>query len=454
MERTNRFNKQNSFAATIVGGLILGAGVLGAFRIATAEPIQPALLPSLAEPRANPNDPAMPVPMMPVMPTLPEPPKVPDLAVPVAAPPMVPALPEVKPLVPVPDFKVDAPPKVPELTKPELPVLPAPTPVPEPPKTKPTPPMPTPPMLPEVAPKPMLVGNEIAPLPVPSTPEVVAPPTPVPTPIAMPMLPEFKPAQPTQPEINLKPEASDTTLNGKVPASGLVPEPPPFRSAIPVPTTPSAATPTSFAPGDTIMRLPARETFLSAVMGVALATAAPSPALAQEPPAGPKVMEPNVQDLKKEVETLKNELDSVKRLQGTLEETVLGRKDGKILVPSDKGLFRLMTDLEASVKKLEDRVKKLEETPAAGTGPAKTTTEASPLTSKPETVSKGTLKLENAYNVNVSIIVNGISHALEPQQIKDVEVPAGSFTYELIGANDAKRTSTIRENETVTLRIR
>lgn len=452
MERTNRFNKQNSFAAMIVGGLILGAGVLGAFRIATAEPIQPALLPSVAEPRANPNDPTLPVPMLPLMPTLPEPPRVPELAVPVAAPPMVPALPEVKPLVPVPDFKVDAPPKVPELTRPELPILPAPTPIPELPKTKPTPPMPALPVLPEVAPKPMFVGNEIAPLPMPTTPEVVALPTPAPPPIVMPMLPEFKPAQPVQPEINLKPEASGNTLNNKVPASGIVPEPLPFRSATPVPTSPGIATPTSFAPGDSIMRLPARETFLSAVMGVALATAAPSPALAQEPPAGPKVMEPTVQDLKKEVETLKNELDSVKRLQGTLEETVLGRKDGKILVPSDKGLFRLMTDLETSVKKLEVRMKKLEEAP--GAVPAKTTTEASPLTSKPETVSKGTLKLENAYNVNVSIIVNGISHALEPQQIKDVEVTAGSFSYELIGANDAKRTSTIREGETVTLRIR
>lgn len=194
------------------------------------------------------------------------------------------------------------------------------------------------------------------------------------------------------------------------------------------------------------MLLPLRESLMATVMGVALATATPSKA--QDTP--PLKNEPTNADLLKEINSLKNELDSIKRLQNALDETVLGRKDGKVLVPSDKGLFRLMSDLEKSVSELEKRVKKLED----GVTEKKSTSAASPVPNTPITGAKGTLKLVNEYATPVSLIVNGTSYPLDPQQTKEVEIPAGSFSYELLGTTDAKRSSTIKEGETVTLRIR
>jgi hypothetical protein len=194
------------------------------------------------------------------------------------------------------------------------------------------------------------------------------------------------------------------------------------------------------------MPLPTRQTVLSAVLGVALSMGTPV-AKAQEPP---KTADAN-KELKDQIESLKKELEAVKRLQNVLDDTVLGRKDGKVYVPSDKGLRQLLADLETTVKGMDERLKKLE------ANSEKITAGSSPLTGNPGATplkAKGTLKLVNEYNTPVSLIVNGTSYPLDPQQVKDLEIPAGPFSYELVGTADAKRTSSIKDGETVTLRIR
>jgi hypothetical protein len=43
---------------------------------------------------------------------------------------------------------------------------------------------------------------------------------------------------------------------------------------------------------------------------------------------------------------------------------------------------------------------------------------------------------------------------MTPGETKTVEVPVGSYTYELLGSGSQPTTSTVRDAETVTLRIR
>jgi len=214
--------------------------------------------------------------------------------------------------------------------------------------------------------------------------------------------------------------------------------------------------------------MPTRQTILSAVIGVALSTGtavraddpvkfAPTPIPMPTEPMKvepPKAEPTKVDATAKEVESLKLELAAVKKLVDALDTTVYGRKDGQVIYPQDKGHRKLLEDLTASMKSLDTRLKTMEEKLA------KTTVGSSPLptTTVPPTgvpiVGKSTLKLVNEYNVPISLVVNGVSHPLEPQQSKDLEIPSGSFSYELIGTAEAKRTSSIKEGETVTLRIR
>ena len=50
-------------------------------------------------------------------------------------------------------------------------------------------------------------------------------------------------------------------------------------------------------------------------------------------------------------------------------------------------------------------------------------------------------------------LVNGRSHRLAPGEARTVEVPPGSYTYELLHAGAQPKTAAIKDGETVTLRV-
>ena len=67
---------------------------------------------------------------------------------------------------------------------------------------------------------------------------------------------------------------------------------------------------------------------------------------------------------------------------------------------------------------------------------------------------RGVVRIVNDYPVEVSIIVNDASFRVPAGKTRDVEVPAGEFTYQLLTAGAAPTKSPIKEKEVVTLRIK
>ena len=68
---------------------------------------------------------------------------------------------------------------------------------------------------------------------------------------------------------------------------------------------------------------------------------------------------------------------------------------------------------------------------------------------------RGLVKLVNEYNVRVSMMVNGVSYPLGVNEVKTIEVPEGKLKYELVEfPNALGKETTIKEGETVTLRIK
>jgi hypothetical protein len=77
-----------------------------------------------------------------------------------------------------------------------------------------------------------------------------------------------------------------------------------------------------------------------------------------------------------------------------------------------------------------------------------------PSATAPLTGPKGVVRIVNEYPVEISLLVNGKSYRVAPSESRSIDVPSGSYTYELLQSGAAATTSPIRDGETVTLRIR
>src|SRR5262249_33669376 len=65
----------------------------------------------------------------------------------------------------------------------------------------------------------------------------------------------------------------------------------------------------------------------------------------------------------------------------------------------------------------------------------------------------GTIRLRNTFPEQVSVVVNGVSYELLPNETRDLGGhPAGAFTYEVLGIQ-ARRTVDLRPNETFTISV-
>jgi len=388
-----------SFGRIVAAGFILGAGGFGLLRATRAEPIPVAPPISVAEPRIDPN-----LPALPVLGTFP-PPALPAPALP------IPSVPEPLP-VPLP--------AVPELPKPAetaQPIVPAPL------------TLPALPMNPE---------NPLRPAPVPLNLIPQSPALPVPAvPEAIPVLGEI-----TQPPRKI----GNEILVPPPPVVDRIPAPRPASTPLETKSPgPLSITPPKPAPGDTAM-LSIQKLTLSTTLGVALALAPTSAIRAEEPKVSDLKAVETV--LKIEISGLKEELKKAKELVATLDEQVLGRKDGKVMVPADAGLMARMEKIEKAIKSMETKITSLDE------AMSKRTVGSSPLEGTKLAAGFGKVKVVNEFATKISIVVNEKSYPLAPSQEKEIEVPMGSFTYMLIGEGSAKTTSAIKEGETVTLRIR
>lgn len=182
-----------------------------------------------------------------------------------------------------------------------------------------------------------------------------------------------------------------------------------------------------------------RRTVLAAALGFTLA---PNALRAQEPKDDVKPMKPaDEPDLKKQVADLKKEVDALRKQNEVQADLILGRSDGKDPVtPVDRGLLKRVQTLEEAIKRIEAR---LDAAPKQVVG-------SSPI----GTAGTGVVRLINEYPTDVEIVVNGVAHKLKASELKELSVPAGEFVYELLAVGAVKTTSTIKDAERVTLRIR
>jgi hypothetical protein len=186
--------------------------------------------------------------------------------------------------------------------------------------------------------------------------------------------------------------------------------------------------------------------------GMFLAPASSTPA-APPIPAVPAPLRINANEqvdvaaLKTQVEGIDKKLEEIKKDLKFLTEILNGRKDDKgIPLPSDQGLVADLKKLKDSLALLDGEVQKLR-TQSSSLRPAPG------VTTDPK-ASKGTVRVVNEYPVQISIVINGTSYRVAPTRSMDVEVPAGDFSYHLLESGAAPTRSSIKEKETVTLRIK
>jgi hypothetical protein len=193
---------------------------------------------------------------------------------------------------------------------------------------------------------------------------------------------------------------------------------------------------------------------------------APSPAAVSTTPVVPSVpvkADPQTDpEMKKTLEETNKKLGTIQEQLQKLTELLNGKKDDKgFPLPSDPGLV-------AEVRALKDRLEKLERDlsglktqttlrppsgPSGGTGSGSIPTPMPGPGTDPQ-ARKAIVRVVNEYPAQVSIVVNGTSYRVAPSKTVDVEVPAGEFTYQLLESGGAITRSTIKEKETVTLRIK
>ena len=196
---------------------------------------------------------------------------------------------------------------------------------------------------------------------------------------------------------------------------------------------------------------PPKTVLLSTMLAAAFASHA---ALAEEPAKGSTATKDEVKAadfaaLKTQVEGLRDDIKKLQEFRKDLEDTVYGSKDGA--AGKKDGLYAKITELEATIKKLNTDLAAMDA--KLKDAAAKTTAAYTPgATIPPATAAK--VRIVNDYPVEISMIVNRKSYRLNAGETKEVEVPPGSYTYELLSAGSTPVTSTIKDAETVTLRVR
>lgn len=109
----------------------------------------------------------------------------------------------------------------------------------------------------------------------------------------------------------------------------------------------------------------------------------------------------------------------------------------------------------ADLKKLRERLEKLEVDVVrleSAAEKARRSFAAEPPPSSGSAAGRGTLRLENAYSLPMSVLVDGVTYTLQPGEIRNVERTAGSFTYEVPGVQ-ANVLRSLTAGETFTIRI-
>jgi hypothetical protein len=294
----------------------------------------------------------------------------------------------------------------------------------------------TPPPRPaEPAPAPRPVpGYELAPPARPSNSAGVVQPAPLP-----------------QPVFNLQSAAPRLTVEAGTPVG---PSAPPAAVELPPPPgfePPGGVPPPTPAPGDAPMPALTRQLVMSAAFGAALAAAPLAPVAAQDDAKKGQTdtgKKDDIADIKKQLEDIQKDVQSLQRFRKSLEDEVFGKPDGKAL--ADMGLIKRLTEIESKINRIEATLNQI----SARLGDPSKSTSAFAPPAPGAAVGRAFVRIVNEYPTEMSMLVNGRSYRVLPGQTATVEVPPGGYTYELLHTGSQPVTSTVKEGETVTLRIR
>lgn len=312
----------------------------------------------------------------------------------------------------------------------------------------------------------------IGPMPMgPQAPKVEIPVLPDPKPLPLPAIQDLAPAAPVAPSVvfpdvtkpkfatesenRLRPAGSGNNLNVESPREMRT-----TPSREPVVGTMPAVEPFTLIPHREEVSMPLdRKSIFAAALGAALSVNAAIaddkdriPMATEAGKAADKVEKPATPDLKKELDEVKAMLNALTAKQQSIADSVAGKG-------TDPGLLKKVDDLATSLRSLEDIVRKLDDKIGKVNDNIEKirTSFSSPLTKdikSPEVAKEGIIKLVNQYGDAVTLILNGKPVRLAIGETKDVKVPIGTFEYALPLAGGEIKSSQVKDNEIVTLKIK
>jgi TolA-binding protein len=159
-------------------------------------------------------------------------------------------------------------------------------------------------------------------------------------------------------------------------------------------------------------------------------------------------------------------LEQLKDLKSTVDDLDNLRKDLKSLQTKaelrDQTIQARIDLVNERINGLEGRIKQLQgdletmrtqaTTSNRPSGYAGTGNGAAPAP-PPLPPTTGTIRLRNTFPEQVSVVVNGVSYELLPNETRDLAGhPAGAFTYEVLGIQ-GRKTVDLRPNETFTISV-
>lgn len=179
-----------------------------------------------------------------------------------------------------------------------------------------------------------------------------------------------------------------------------------------------------------------KQTTMAAALGAALAI---SPLTATAQPGGTRTTDEKLADAHKEIKRLAELLDGSKDADG---------KASPVDVGAVKDIQKIRDDVFALKKQVESIQSQLDEL-------KKSSTSLKPALPDPM-AGKGTVRVENEYAIEITIVVNTMSYRVPAGTKLDIPVPVGDFTYQLLnsGTGLAPVKSPIKEKEVVKLRIK
>jgi hypothetical protein len=204
-------------------------------------------------------------------------------------------------------------------------------------------------------------------------------------------------------------------------------------------------------PGDNTMLKHHQQAAALALLG-GMFLAPGMPARAVDPPKDDlTALKGQAEETNKKIEEVNKKLEAMQRDLKQLTETLNGKKDEKgAPLLADQSVLGQIISLREKLEKIDkDLTAYKNQTSSSSLRPQ---TPANPIVDP--RAGKGMVRVVNDYPVQISMVINGISHKIPPSMALDFDVQAGEFSYQLLESGAAPTKSFIKEKETVTLRIK